>query len=161
VKPRLQALAERFDLGAAVGFLIYKAHQRSFAEFRRLLEPLRLTPAQFGVLALLYQRDGQRQATLCERAAVDPNTMVGIIDRLEAAGRVNRDRDPRDRRAYLVRITAEGRHTFERCLPRQRQATERCWSRLSPAELDALRNLLRKALHTWQPRYGDEVHEHG
>jgi len=49
-----------FDLSASVGFLIYKAHQRSFAEFRRLLEPLRLTPAQFGVLALLYERDGQR-----------------------------------------------------------------------------------------------------
>ena len=150
-----------FDLSASVGFLIYKAHQRSFAEFRRLLEPLRLTPAQFGVLALLYERDGQRQATLCERAAVDPNTMVGILDRLEAAGRVSRDRDPRDRRAYLVRITAAGRRTFERCLPRQRQATARCWVRLSAADLDKLRDLLRKALHTWRPRYTGEVRAHG
>jgi DNA-binding MarR family transcriptional regulator len=151
----------RFDLGASVGFLIYKAHQRSFAEFRRVLEPLRLTPAQFGVLALLYEHEGQRQATLCERAAVDPNTMVGILDRLEAAGRVSRDRDPRDRRAYLVRITAAGRRTFERCLPRQRQATARCWARLSPTDLDQLRRLLRKALHTWQPNYNGEVRAHG
>ncbi len=150
-----------FDLGASVGFLIYKAHQRSFAEFRRLLEPLRLTPAQFGVLALLYEHDGQRQATLCGRAAVDPNTMVGILDRLQAAGRVSRDRDPRDRRAYLVRITAPGRRTFERCLPRQRQATARCWARLSAADLDTLRDVLRKALHTWQPRYGSEARAHG
>lgn len=152
---------ERFDLGASVGFLVYKAHQRSFAEFRRLLGPLRLTPAQFGVLALLYQQGCQSQSALCERAAVDPNTMVGIVDRLEEAGRVCRSRDPRDRRAHRVQITPQGRRTFERCLPRQREASQRCWADLSRAERSRLRNLLRKALHSWRPRYGREVREHG
>ena len=74
----------QFDLESSLGFLVYKSHQRSFAELRRRLERLRLTPPQFGVLALLYRADQQTQAALCELGAVDPNTMVGIVDRLEA-----------------------------------------------------------------------------
>ena len=125
---------------------MYKLHQRAAAEFRRALEPTGLTPPQFGVLALLYGRSGQRQAALCERGAIDPNTMVGIVDRLEAAGLVARRRDPRDRRAYLVRITPKGRRTFEDCTPLRNQAASRSWAALSPAEQNQLRDLLRKVL---------------
>jgi DNA-binding MarR family transcriptional regulator len=160
VAQSVPSILELFDLEAALGFLVYKAHQRSFAELRRALEPLRLTPPQFGVLALLHDRDGQSQTALCERGAVDPNTMVGIVDRLEAAGLASRGRDARDRRTHLVQITPRGRRMFARCLPLQRQATEHCWSGLSPAERSRLRNLLRKALRAWRPRYGREARTH-
>jgi DNA-binding MarR family transcriptional regulator len=125
---------------------VYKVHQRAAAEFRRALEPTGLTPPQFGVLALLCRQDSQRQAALCERGAVDPNTMVGIVDRLEAAGLVARRRDPQDRRAYLVRITTRGRRMFESCIPLRNQAAHRSWAALSPVEQNRLRDLLRKVL---------------
>ena len=151
---------ESFDLEAALGFLVYKAHQRSLGQFRRLLEPVRLTPPQFGVLALLHERTGQRQSALCERGAVDPNTMVGIVDRLETAGLVARVRDRDDRRAYLVRVTERGRRAFARCLPLQRRATQRCWAGLSHAERNRLRSLLQKALRSWKPLYAGEGPAH-
>ena len=144
--------AEPYDLESSIGFLVYKAHQRAAAEFRRALEPTGLTPPQFGVLALLHGRGGQRQATLCERGAIDPNTMVGIVDRLEAAGLVTRRRDPQDRRAYLVRITPKGRRTFENCIPPRNQAASRSWIALSPAEQNQLRDLLRKVLRLPEQR---------
>jgi DNA-binding MarR family transcriptional regulator len=146
VPPSDPAPHDTYDLETMLGFLVYKAHQRSFGEFRRLLEPVGLTPPQFGVLALLHDRDAQSQALLCERGAADPNTMVGIVDRLEAAGLVRRCRDPRDRRVYLVRLTAAGRRMFARCVPRQLRATARCWAALSVREQQRLRTLLRKAL---------------
>jgi DNA-binding MarR family transcriptional regulator len=149
-----------FDLEASLGFLVYKAHQRSFGEFRRALEPLRLTPPQFGVLALLAQVDRQTQTRLCELGAVDPNTMVGIVDRLEAASLVRRCVDRRDRRAHLVQITPRGRQVFGRCLPLQREAGQRCWSGLSPAEQARLRTLLRKALLSWHPHPEPLGHDH-
>jgi DNA-binding MarR family transcriptional regulator len=152
--------ADTYDLEAMLGFLLYKAHQRSFAEFRRLLEPLGLTPPQFGVLALLHHRDAQSQAMLCERGAADPNTMVGIIDRLEAAGLVRRCRNPCDRRVYLVRITAAGRRMFARCVPLQQRATARCWVALSAREQRRLRTLLRKALRAPKPSAEREPHSH-
>jgi DNA-binding MarR family transcriptional regulator len=151
--------AARFDLDASLGFLVYKAHQRSFGEIRRLLEAVRLTPPQFGVLAALYGAEPETQAALCERGAVDPNTMVGILDRLEAAGLAVRDRDDRDRRVRRVRITPRGRRVFERCLPLQREAAKRCWAGLSAAERSRLRSLLQKALRSWKPHYGREVHD--
>jgi DNA-binding MarR family transcriptional regulator len=143
---------EPYDPESSIGFLVYKVHQRAAAEFRRVLERMGLTPPQFGVLALLYGRRGQRQATLSERGAIDPNTMVGIVDRLEAAGLVERRRDPKDRRAYLVRITPKGRRTFENCIPLRNQAASRSWAALSPAEQNQLRDLLRKVLRLPQRR---------
>ena len=142
---------EPFDLESSIGFLLHKVHQRAFAEFRHLLEPTELTPPQFGVLALLYRQDGQSQAALCERGAVDPNTMVGIVDRLEAAGLVRRRRDPKDRRAHLVRITAKGRRMFEGCIPLQRRAVERVCRDLSADEQNRLRDLLHKMLPSSEP----------
>jgi MarR family transcriptional regulator for hemolysin len=135
-----------YDLESSLGFLVYKVHQRCFAEFRHRLEPAGLTPQQFGVLALLYNREAHCQAALCERGAIDANTMVGLLDRLEAAGLVRRVRDVRDRRAYLVRITASGRRLFGRCVTLQRQAAARAWAGVTPAEQERLRRLLRKML---------------
>jgi len=137
-----------FDLESSIGYLLYRAHQRALAEFRRRLEPLRLTPQQFGVLAFLYEQDAQRQAALCERGAMDPNTMVGLVDRLEAVGLVQRGRDHRDRRAHLVRLTDKGRRVFRRCLPLQRRASRRCFGMLSASEQGRLRRLLHKLLNT-------------
>jgi len=160
VAPPRSSILELFDLESSLGFLVYKAHQRSFAEFRRELDAVRLTPPQFGVLALLHNQNSQSQTTLCDRGAVDPNTMVGIVDRLEAAGLVCRGCDARDRRAHCVQITPRGRRIFERCLPFQHAATERCWGGLSLTERTRLRNLLRKALRSWQPQYGREARNH-
>jgi DNA-binding MarR family transcriptional regulator len=137
---------EPYDLERSIGFLVYKVHQRAAAEFRHALEPTGLTPPQFAVLALLYCQDSQRQAALCERGVVDPNTMVGIVDRLEAAGLVARRRDPQDRRAHLVRITPEGQRTFRDCIRLRNQAANRSWAALSPVEQNQLRDLLRKVL---------------
>jgi DNA-binding MarR family transcriptional regulator len=152
---------ELYDLESSIGFLLYKAHQRAAAEFRRVLEPMGLTPPQFGVLALLYSQDGQRQATLCERGAVDPNTMVGIVDRLEAAGLVQRQRDPQDRRAYLVRITVKGRQAFKSCIPLRNQAANRSWAALSRVERSQLRELLRKVLRLREQHPRRKDHANG
>jgi DNA-binding MarR family transcriptional regulator len=137
-----------FDVDASIGYLLYRAHQRAVAEFRRRLEPVGLTPQQFGLLAFLHEQDGQRQAALCERGATDPNTMVGLVDRLESVGLVARGRDPRDRRVHLVRLTDRGRRVFRRCVPLQRQASRRCFGTLSATEQSRLRRLLRKLLNT-------------
>ncbi len=138
--------ARKLDLDSSLGFLIYRAHQRALAEFRRTLEPAGLTPQQFGLLTLLHERDGQRQAELCSRGATDPNTMVGLIDRLTALGLVVRRRDPRDRRAHQVFLTPAGRRLFRRLWPRQRRTAQRLWKPLTKTQQSVLRKLLLKRL---------------
>jgi DNA-binding MarR family transcriptional regulator len=45
-------------------------------------------------------------SALARRAGLHPATITGILDRLERAGWVARDRDPSDRRAILIRPCA-------------------------------------------------------
>ena len=139
-----------YDLDEAIGYLVYKVHQRAFAILRRELEPVGLTPPQFGALALLSREDGLSQTALCETGATDPNTLVGILDRLESAGLVVRQQDVTDRRAHRVYLTPKGRRTFAKCVPRAVGSAARCWGVLQPAEQDRLRRLLRKVLEARQ-----------
>jgi DNA-binding MarR family transcriptional regulator len=46
-------------------------------------------------------------SALARRAGLHPATMTGILDRLERAGWIARDRDPSDRRAVLLRARRE------------------------------------------------------
>lgn len=53
--------------------------------------------------------DGTRLGDLAEQAQVSKQTATALVDRLEAAGYVERVVDPSDARARLVRIAARGR----------------------------------------------------
>jgi DNA-binding MarR family transcriptional regulator len=57
---------------------------------------------------------GLRQSALAEKLGVEPMTLVGFLDRLEAAGLVSRSPDPGDRRAKLVAPTAVARPLIEK-----------------------------------------------
>ena len=149
-------------LEKAPGFLLYKTHLRALSVFRRALEAVQLTPLQFGLLAMLHERDGHSHAALAALGEIDPNTMVGLIDRLQAAGLVERARAPRDRRVYLVRLTDAGRTAFENALPCQRAAARTFFGVLSMDEVGQFCRLLNKLLGTAAaaPRPDDAgVHE--
>jgi DNA-binding MarR family transcriptional regulator len=69
-----------------------------------------------------------------------------LIDRLEKAGLAERLPNPTDRRSVLVRATAEGQRVFATVTPRLQEFHRHQWSRLSAAEVEALHDLLAKAL---------------
>lgn len=78
-----------------------------------------LTPAGAAVLTILqwgagrtFERGEQGRATpadLARRALIAPATVTGIVDTLEKAGYVTRERDTTDRRLTWVVITDAGR----------------------------------------------------
>ena len=61
------------------------------------------------VLAFLYREDGPTQAELADRLSLGRVSLGGILDRLEAAGWVRRERDTSDRRANRVWLTDQVR----------------------------------------------------
>ena len=80
-----------------------------------------LAAANLGVTAgeartLLYagRSPGLRQAVLAERINVEPMTLVGFLDRLEAAGLIARLPDPSDRRAKRILPTDAARPLIEK-----------------------------------------------
>jgi DNA-binding MarR family transcriptional regulator len=68
-----------------------------------------LTLSQYGLLEALATRADARVAELAEEGGVTPPTATRILDALERRGIVERTRDPRDRRAVTVTLTAAGR----------------------------------------------------
>jgi DNA-binding MarR family transcriptional regulator len=64
-----------------------------------------LTQSQWALISQLIQHEGINQAALAEMMDIEPITVVGLLDRLEKAGWVERRPDPDDRRAHLLYLT--------------------------------------------------------
>src|SRR5450631_171161 len=68
-----------------------------------------LTGSQLWVVKMLDGSSPLMVSDLARRMYLHPATMVGLIDRLEAKGLVQRTRSDKDRRVVHVIITAQGR----------------------------------------------------
>lgn len=86
-----------------------KLHMRSRELNRRQLRPLGVDGKEHTVLTALAHGGPLSQHQLSGHLQIDRTTVVAVVDRLEAAGLVQRRRNARDRRAYAVTLTEEGR----------------------------------------------------
>ncbi|WP_024510899.1 MarR family transcriptional regulator [Bradyrhizobium sp. ARR65] len=92
-----------------LSFLIGKAQQQVTKASREALAPYGVTPVQFAILKVLWERDGLNGAELCARLVLDSATVTGLIDRMEAGGWLERRADPGgDRRMSRVYLTNKG-----------------------------------------------------
>ena len=88
--------------------------------------------------------EGLKMKELSQRLMVTGGNVTGITDQLVAEGLVERMGVEGDRRAFLVRLTPEGRETFERMAVEHEQWIVQAFEGLSPRELDQLHKLLGK-----------------
>lgn len=95
-----------------VGFLLAKASARFnellLARFAEVgYSEIR---GSFGsVLMPLFEQDGRRIGDLAAAARLSKQSMTGLVAACEQAGLVERERDPADGRAFVVRLTPHGR----------------------------------------------------
>ena len=70
--------------------------------------------ASYGsVLVPLFGRDGLRLGELAAAARLSKQALTGLVQRCEADGLVERERDAADGRAFVIRLTARGQ-AFQR-----------------------------------------------
>lgn len=81
-------------------------------ELRRELASLGVTPGQLSLLVAIERAPGIGVRELAGREATSAPTMTGHVDRLEAAGLVQRTRSAEDRRRVGLTVTAEGRRVL-------------------------------------------------
>jgi DNA-binding MarR family transcriptional regulator len=74
---------------------------------RRVGAHLELKDADVECLNLVHNEGPLTPSVLARRAGLHPATLTGVLDRLERGGWVVRERDPRDRRAVLIRALRE------------------------------------------------------
>ncbi|MFL6158334.1 MAG: MarR family winged helix-turn-helix transcriptional regulator, partial [Marmoricola sp.] len=94
---------------------LMRVHQLVLARLDAILKPHGLTFPRYEALVLLtFSSAGSLPlGKMGERLQVHPTSITSIIDRLERAGLVERQRHPLDGRAVLAAITGPGRALVE------------------------------------------------
>ncbi|WP_405562144.1 MarR family winged helix-turn-helix transcriptional regulator [Streptomyces sp. NBC_01180] len=113
--------------------LLVAVSARSLAEVED-----RVTLPQFRLLVVLSTYDTAKLVVLAELLDVNPSTAMRMLDRLISAGLADRQSDPDDRRATLLRLTAEGRRLVEEVTARRRREIATVVEKLAPEERSAL-----------------------
>lgn len=101
-----------------------------------------LSPRQFQLLGLLYDRGPTGQQELGQLMETDPSILVTLLNPLEIAGLLSRQRDPLDRRRHLVSLTAKGRRRLANAERAQREAEQQLFAGLDRAQREQLSVLL-------------------
>lgn len=113
--------------------LLVAISARSLAEVEE-----RVTLPQFRMLVVLSNRGTTRLVTLAEQLQVAPSTAMRMVDRLIAAGLVDRRTNPDNRRETLLNLTEEGRRTVDHVTARRRREIAAVVQRLAPGQRAAL-----------------------
>jgi DNA-binding MarR family transcriptional regulator len=135
-----------------VGQLLFVAQQAAQALAIERLEPLGLSPRAWGVLSTLMESGPLTQIELATTMSIDRTAMVYLIDDLEHRALVERVRNPHDRRAFLIHLTANGQDVQRRAAAALQGAAETLLMPLDAAERRQLVDLLAKIASAWEDR---------
>jgi len=117
------------------------AKQLSRAFERELAEAGGSQPVWLILLALKQQR-WRTQQDLAAAVGIEGPTLTHHLDGLQRDGLIERTRDPDDRRAVRVELTAEGERLFRRLAQAALAFDERLQEGVSEPELDSFRSVL-------------------
>src|SRR5437588_11013988 len=112
--------------------------------FDRLAVGLGVTRAQWKVLFKLTRMPGLRQVELADMLDLEPITLCRIIDRLEEAGLVERSRDPEDRRAWRLHVTAEAQPLVPQLQSVGDQLVDQAFAGIDPKDIEVTRQVLAR-----------------
>ena len=112
--------------------------------FDRLAVGLGVTRAQWKVLFKLTRTPGLRQVELADMLDLEPITLCRIVDRLEEAGLVERTRDPEDRRAWRLHVTAQAEPLMEKLQAVGSMLVEQTFAGIDPKDIEKTRAVLAR-----------------
>ena len=130
------------------------AYHRIIRRLEQALDAHGLSLPQFEVLAHLHFDGAITQNELAQRLLVTKGNVCGLLDRLEAAGLVERTADPDDRRANRLRLTGRGTALLSEAMPPHLALVKDMMGRLRPAELHTLHSLLERLTPGEEPVKG-------
>ena len=99
-----------------VCFALVTAARNVVSIYRPVLEPLGLTHPQYLVMLALWESSPRSLGNLADELAMEPATLSPLVKRLEAQGRVTRERRASDERVLDIALTAAGRQLRTRAL---------------------------------------------
>lgn len=135
------------DIHTMPGHLIRRLNQISVACFMERMSRagLSLTPVQYAALCAIRDFPGIDQATVAGLVAYDRATLGRVIDRLEDRALIERSVSPNDRRARVLKLSADGAALLGQAQPLVEEVQPEILSGLSEDEAETFLRLLQKA----------------
>ena len=137
------------DTQSLLGYRLKLAQHAFHRRMEDALRRLDLTPAQYAVLTALAEKPDQTNADLAVWAFIAPQSMQGVLAKLEASRLVERRQDITHGRRQLARLTDAGRDRFkaaQKVVLRIEAALEAAVPPLSSKEAVALMARLHDAM---------------
>jgi MarR family 2-MHQ and catechol resistance regulon transcriptional repressor len=130
--------------GVHLWLVLWKASRALEVHSARSIARFEMVPTDFGVLEALLHKGPLTVKQIGEKVLITSGSMTAAVDRLAARGLVVRSNDARDRRARIIRLTAQGRELIERAFACHRDAMEEAIKGFSEGERMILLPLLRE-----------------
>jgi MarR family 2-MHQ and catechol resistance regulon transcriptional repressor len=132
------------EINALNAFIkLQRAAESVSARVHTVLPP-ELTVTQFGVLEALHHIGPLCQSELAEKLLKSGGNLTLVVDNLEKAGYVARERDPADRRFVVVKLTPKGQAFIATLFPKVVANVTREMAALSSTEITDFGRLLKK-----------------
>src|SRR6266508_2985943 len=103
-----------------------------------------LTPSQFAVLEALYHLGSLTQGEVGSKILKSTSNITTVIDNLERAGLVRRERDAQDRRVIHIHLTEAGSGKVDAVLPGHVAVLNKEFRVLTAGEQQTLGELCKK-----------------
>jgi DNA-binding MarR family transcriptional regulator len=132
----------KLPLDSQLCFSLYAASIAVNRTYKPMLDALGLTYPQYLVLSTLWEQNGLPVSSIADRLSLESSTITPLVKRLEAAGLLTRERNPKDERQVIVSLTAKGRSLNEETACLTDALLEQ--SGLTPDQLTKLNGQVRK-----------------
>ena len=114
------------------------------SEVHKHLAKHKLTTSQFGVLEALYKLGPMYQRDLAREIVKTTGNITTVIDNLEKNDLVRREREAKDRRYFMVVLTAKGQRLIKKIYPTHAKQIDQAMKRLTKAEQERLQIICDK-----------------
>lgn len=132
-------------INESLGYLIGLTNRHMKRELDNKLKEFNITTSQFACLKLLSEEEKSlTQVEIASKLRLDKVTAGAVIDKLIAKGLVSRERNIKDKRAYVIEITDDGLSVVKNTVEAAASVNRKALKGLSEEEVDSIVFLLNK-----------------
>ena len=132
----------QYDFDQSIGYWVFSTAHEIYRAMNEELAAHGITYRQWEVLAWLSHGGEQSQTALAECMRIEPPTLVGVLDRMERDGWIERAPVEGDRRKKQIRATPKVAPLWAKMVACAHRVRARAAGDLAPEQLDALRETL-------------------
>jgi len=131
-------------LESLMGFRLRQTYNIFASDFQSEMQIVGLRPVQLSILSIVEENPGSRQGKIGEALNIARENIAPLVNELEKAGHLERQRHPTDGRAFAIYLTPQGEDILAKSKAILHQRERVLLSSLTPSEQQQLAGLLHK-----------------